>query len=281
MNNQKITSIRTKQHGPIQPNLINQNNYKEHIEFWNMTTNKGQALFYEFTTSSTLNHPIMIVPDTCLDIIVECDPHSPKAFFIGPNFKLKLLTLKPNTLYFGFKPYTEKGMCKNITYHYKDLGDEFVELQQLVDTEDICETLTMEHSFSERILTFKKFAQKHLINYDYKPDWIEYLLRLLCENTSDLPLSEIFTKVGYSERYCRKLFSDNYGIPPKQYSRIMRFQDTISCFSHPLNTLSADFNNLLSQNYYDQSHSTKDFKTFTNMPPYAFKQYILFQSITV
>ncbi|WP_019909033.1 helix-turn-helix domain-containing protein [Paenibacillus sp. HW567] len=266
-----------KKHGPIQPDIMNQSYYRECIIPWNSTTNKGSALFYEFKTAESLNRPILMVPDTCMDMIVECDPVVPRAFFLGPSFKLRYLDLKPDTIYFGFKPYTEKGMIKSLVYHYKDLAGDRVDLQELINIEDLCETLIEGISFRERASIFKSFAQKHFINYDYKSDFIENLLCLLCGHTDELSLSEMFTKIGYSARHCRQVFSDSYGIPPKQYCRIMRFQNAISCFSHPSSTLSTDFNYLLSQNYYDQSHSIRDFKTFTSMPPAAFKKYILNQ----
>lgn len=271
----KTALLNPAHHGPIQPDIMNQSYYRQRILSWNATTNKDLALFYEFKTLPTLEEPVLMVPDACLDIIIECDPNSTRAFFLGANFTPRYLPLRQNTVYFGFKPYTEKGMVKNIESNFKPLTSACIDLEELIDIDDLCEKLTMQDSFDKRIQLFKDFAVKRLINYDYKPDFIENILCELCENGGHLSLSDLFKSIGYSDRYCRQLFNASYGISPKQYSKIMRFQDTITCFSQQSSAWSDHFHNRLLQNYYDQSHSIKEFKSFTTMPPATFKKYII------
>jgi hypothetical protein len=85
-------------------------NYKEKLIDWNILSVKKGALCYQFKTGSNADEcSVQLLPDACLNILFECDQTNPRALFSGYFFKSKQLDLKPETRYFGFKPYSSLG----------------------------------------------------------------------------------------------------------------------------------------------------------------------------
>lgn len=68
-----------------------------------------------------------------------------------------------------------------------------------------------------------------------------------------------------SERHLNRLFQQWIGISPKEFTRIMRFQNT---FKHMLFTRKRKLAWLAIENgYHDQAHFINEFKTFSGVTP--------------
>ncbi|MCL1896117.1 MAG: helix-turn-helix domain-containing protein [Clostridiales bacterium] len=238
--------------------------YQECQVAWNPNCLKKDALFYEFRTGVG-GGEIELVPDACLNVLLEFDTANPRALFSGTFLRQSTLTLKPNTTYFGFKPYSNPGLkCQKIPL--RDMVDSFTDFTDAFPgSSQLFDEMFLAGSFGERTDVFLRYAAGHLVDEAYSPTFVDYLAVMLCSAHGSIILANMGQFFGYSERYCREKFKDCYGMPPKQYSDIIRFQNTLKAlFSGSCKDLCSL---AVESGYFDQSHLTHDFRRYTNAPP--------------
>lgn len=250
--------------------------YQEKIIPWNPCALKNLAVFYQFRTPQRVSHfdyPFFkVVPDACLDFLFSCNPDDNVAMFHGPATTCKYVFLKPDQAYFGVRPYCEKGF-KKFSFSFSELINESVPLDMLMPCQKIQEDLVSANSFEERINIFLQFAKETLIDWDYHPDFLELSKVFICHSKGNIPLEALAHTIGYSDRYLRKKFSEQFGISLKQYSRILRFQRSLSMLLGPDNYSFLEIAH--ESGYYDQAHFIKEYQKFLYTTPAEFKQEML------
>lgn len=88
---------------------------------------------------------------------------------------------------------------------------------------------------------------------------------------TDLRVKEITDAIGLSQRRFIELFSDQVGLTPKTYLRIMRFQTAIQKIAS--SNLEPDWSQLaLDCGYFDQAHFIKDFRAFSGINPTTYQR---------
>ena len=258
---------------PLQP-FANRcaGSYQECQLGWNPYCLKKDALFYQFSTGDG-EEDIELVPDACLNILLELDGANPRAMFSGTFLQSSMLTLKPNTTYFGFKPYSNPGFkCQKI--NLRDMVDSYTDFTYAFPySERLFSEMFEAAGFREKVRIFMQYAEKHLVDESYYTTFVDYLAVMLCSAHEGIAFANMAQVFGYSERYCREKFKESYGLSPKQYSEIIRFQNTLKAL------LSGSCKDLCSlaieSGFFDQSHLTHDFRRYTNAPPEKYlKRYI-------
>jgi len=250
---------------PLQPFVNNYaETYQEYQMSWNPYCLKKDALFYQFKTGER-DEEIELIPDACLNVLLELDPKDPRALFSGTFLQAETLNLKPNTTYFGFKPYSNSGF-RYQKIHLRDMVDTYTDFGYVFPFPDrLFEELLKAESFSEKANAFMRFAAEYLADDSYYPTLVDYLAVMLCSAQGSIGFSNMSQVFGYSERYCREKFKDCYGMSPKQYSDIIRFQNTLKTL---FSGSGKDLCSLAFEGgYFDQSHLIHDFKRYTNMSP--------------
>jgi AraC-like DNA-binding protein len=97
---------------------------------------------------------------------------------------------------------------------------------------------------------------------------IDPLVQFFITN-SHLPLDQINTQTGYSDKYLTVLFKRHTGMTPKLFQRVRRFNkviEDINSFKQEIDWGSLVFNH----RYHDQAHLIKDFKEFSGWTPQEF-----------
>jgi AraC-like DNA-binding protein len=79
-------------------------------------------------------------------------------------------------------------------------------------------------------------------------------------------VNELTEKLGYSQRYLAMKFDRFVGLGPKTIAEIVRFQNRFVRLTRFGLDGGVDFD----EDYYDQSHFTKEFKRFSGLPPAAY-----------
>lgn len=280
---------------PFQPSINKlTRNYKEIKNDWNTLSIKKGALYYQFNTSANENEcTFQIVPDACFNILFECGPVNPESdrgipaepsgnglnagelnismpAFSGPFFETKTLILKPNTEYFGFKPYSilglkaEKIPLLELVNSYTDLTKAYPSAERLI--QEIANT----KNFDQRIELFNNFSNNYMINHNYYPTFVDYFTAIICSSKGEILFNETQQITGYSNRYSRERFKEICGYSPKKYSSIMRFQKVLKKLFHSnycdLSSLAVD------NGYFDQAHFIHDFKKYTMTSPERFRK---------
>ena len=142
---------------PLQPELSKQLHYSERLLKWNPYSKKNLALCYQFQTGRD-GTPIRLIPDACIDFLFKCDRENPVAVVSGVQTAPRELVLAPDSVYFGFKPYSPKGM-RPLGAAWHELTDAQISLEDdLKGAGWIAERLAAQETFDQRIAAIADFA---------------------------------------------------------------------------------------------------------------------------
>jgi AraC-like DNA-binding protein len=255
---------------PIQPGFeAAVSSYVERVVEWNPIT-QNAAIFYQFQTGDTLGQKIRVVPDGCLDFLFCCSSIKPSAIIYGKKIKSGFISLESGCSYFGFRPMSEFGL-KPKDFSMKEIVNDEIPFLKVFADEYIIETLIEAESFEQRIRTFRKYLQNKLIDQDLKINLGHYCFSQICASKGKIKIEELARKSGYSERYMRKKYEEEYGISPKKFGKIVMFQNSLNMLmKKKYSKLDMVFEN----GYYDQSHLIHNFKKLTDFAPNEFKDLI-------
>ncbi|MCL9804318.1 AraC family transcriptional regulator [Flavobacterium amniphilum] len=175
------------------------------------------------------------------------------------SYKLIIIQLYPFVLqkFFGLDPKSINDNCYNL------LQLEMSEIQNTVSS------LKIEPDTTNRIQTISGFLQtvfeekKQLL--DYK---IRQSIQLILDNNGQLSISELCTATELNERTLERRFLNEVGISPKQFSRIIQFQQSLEQLTEKDYDKLTDI--VYSNGFADQSHFIKVFKAFTGKTPKVF-----------
>lgn len=85
-------------------------------------------------------------------------------------------------------------------------------------------------------------------------------------------IKELVDKLHYSERYIHEVYKERMGMSPKNFARIIQFQQALIQLEKTdiggWTSFASDYG------YYDQAHFCKEFKRNTGMTPKSFKKYM-------
>lgn len=183
-----------------------------------------------------------------------------RAFRIGfaPGTRMVGINFKPEGFYKILKlPLSE---MMNLSCDISDLlPNSFLEIQEKL--------LHCSHEI-EIIKLLERFLIKQFYKANAQIEPIDKLLRYIRHTNGNIRINEMADKMYVSRRTLHRLFIGRFGIPPKTYTRILRFQNTIRSFYQRSYW---GWSGILHDcGYYDQNHFIKDFKQFTGKTPSSF-----------
>lgn len=233
--------------------------------------NYGISHFYCFQKDDIIENSIIAVPDGCIDILFCCDEKEPYAHVCGTVLHPKLVINEKNKYYFGVRFLPGNSLkFKHITM--ADLVEKEIPLLEVINDKDLFEQITSSRDFNYQIQLFMNKYSK-LYNYyettnKYK-DLRKLMISNIIETAGQIKVKELADKAGYSVRYINKMFSEQFGLSPKVFCKLMRFQYLLSNLNDSNKEIfDANLTELaIELGYYDQSHMIKDFYEFTNTTP--------------
>ncbi len=149
--------------------------------------------------------------------------------------------------------------------------DRVVDLAEVPATKSLYEKLSPVIGSEATYLSRIKEMEEHFIatlHVQKDPDsLIENTLRLIFESSGQINVSELCSTLDTGERKLERLFRQHIGLPPKFYTRIIRFNHIFRLLQEKKYAWSE-----LAQltGFYDQSHFIKNFKEFTGEDPSAY-----------
>ncbi len=212
---------------------------------------------------------ITVLPDGCTDIIFSFDNNKCKQLVVGCMTKPDVAYIKPSDLLFGirFKPGCAKAFL-NISI--KEIADKTISLTDVSD-------LTI-NALTPDLISCKKHLIHDIVEEKLKKLFSEKKFDKIIYSAADhikqthgtISIDDVSDTIGISRRHFERKFLDFVGMPPKLFSRIMRFlyankilnaQNTVSCASISMDS-----------GYYDQAHFCKDHKEFSGLAPLTQKR---------
>lgn len=224
--------------------------------YWQLTVPRGTFSYHS-------------VPDNCVDWIINLN--CPGDNFIVPPFLSSVIfELTGPAQYFGIR-FSLFGQQGWISVPVGEWAVTFaavnaVELlhSQILDV--VIESLAKSAWFDDRCnnLTLPLLA---LLKYDkVDPRLVRYVRYCLKNTTSKLDLSDKqCLEFGISARHLRRLSKLYLGLLPKDFARILRFQQTLQAMS------TERHNAVWMSHYFDQSHCIREFKRLAGFTPTQFK----------
>lgn len=227
----------------------------------------GISHFYSFEVEPGTETTAVAIPDGCVDILFCCDADQPYANICGT-------VLHPHKVfhkachYFGvrFMPGVIPKICDTTM---PELLEREVPLQEVLLEPEIYTRIVSTTDFEEQQNIFMALYLKYYLaqeEYGAKDTLNRYLLEEITRTAGSVTVAELAEQTGYSERYVNKVFKESFGVVPKLYSKLMRFQYLLDCLD-PHGDVE-DFAVLsLDTGFYDQSHMIKNFKDYTYITP--------------
>jgi AraC-like DNA-binding protein len=142
------------------------------------------------------------------------------------------------------------------------LGNSIKELHtQLQDAKSVNEQICLADDY-----LIKKFAT-HTKTLN-RIDLLQQVMNELTHKDFFDNISNVASRYGISSRYLQKIFLHYTGLTPKLYSQINRFQNSLILLgkgNQPLTAIAYE------SGYFDQSHFSHEFKSFTGSTPSGFE----------
>ncbi|RZJ25584.1 MAG: AraC family transcriptional regulator [Flavobacterium sp.] len=175
------------------------------------------------------------------------------------SYKLIVFQLYPFVLnsFFGVSPKEINDGC----YDLADVKtDEMAALQNELQQHPLAE---------DRIEILTAFLYRQFLSRQQHLDFgVHDALQMIIDQKGQISVGEICTKLTINERTLERKFHLEVGLSPKQFTQIIRFQQSYEQLSS--NDYSKLTDIVYENGYSDQSHFIKVFKAFTGSTPKHF-----------
>lgn len=120
---------------------------------------------------------------------------------------------------------------------------------------------------SRRIELAEAFLCKKISEQQSEQAYFTEAIRLIRQHGGQVSTEELSRKVYVGERQLQRAFREYFGITPKTYSRLVRFNWAASMLRNPDDVNWADVT--YTCGYADQAHFIRDFREFSGVSPTA------------
>ncbi len=164
-----------------------------------------------------------------------------------------------------FLPY---GACNFFNFPLLEIENQNVNLDCIFGNEpkEIEEQLCGAQSLTERVSVIENFLISKL-SPNVKRDWllIKSGIELINQSKGQISALILSEKLCVTSKTLERKFSAMVGKTPKQFIKIVRFQNILNIFSTSKELILTEM--AYSNGYFDQAHFIKDFKSFSGLTP--------------
>lgn len=205
------------------------------------------------------------------------DEYSMHGLVFGPSIHQSTWCLQKDAIYLGVR-FENGYLPKFIDMPRKKLIGNRFSFQDLVCELPFLQNLSMTGNFTEQVHRFLEIYNTVYETKDFvfsKHAMVNTCKRMIYDSNGFIRIEKIAEKLGYTERYLNKLFTDEIGCAAKTLCKVVRFQALLTHFHHACFT-----NNMgkvkmieiaLELGFYDQAQMNKEFKSLAGMTP---RQYV-------
>lgn len=221
----------------------------------------GGIQFSGFRLDARNADKMYVFPDGCLYLVICCYPPKPSANICGSLIHRKQgFFVRSDCDYFSIR-----FLPGYVEPFFKLPANEFTEFEipaesVLPHAAELLERVASAATFDGRVQAFTDFCLRHYLRELNVPDLVRYAANRIIQSRGAAQIGELASDAGYSTRYLLNLFQRYMGVPPKLFSRIIRFQFAIDELSQ-LGEVDA-LGKILDLGYFDQNHFIKEFKEF-------------------
>ncbi|WP_454841973.1 helix-turn-helix domain-containing protein [Pseudomonas hormoni] len=217
--------------------------------------------FYAFDVAQSAN--LLAVPDGCVDIVFDCDATRPTARICGTPLAAQAVELHQNHHYFGvrFSPGVIPGFVNVLAEELTERELDLLEVSGFAQR--IFENIVQAPLLGDQMRLFNDYLAPRLMGKTSK--LTAMVIQQALRRRGDIRIQQLEDLSGYTSRTLHRQFSQDTGMSPKTFCRIIRCQAALDT----LNTQrDVSFSELaLDLGFSDQSHFLRDFKKLVSTTP--------------
>ena len=210
----------------------------------------------------------IIIPDACLDIIFEVDKQTNNynCFIVGTMSKpiVVLPEFAKKQIYaIRFNPAGSYSFFRNDLDDFTDLTVDFKSVSQNL-AKELAVIFLSKKSLCEKIKHLDRFFLRRFSEWKQNA-FIMNSLASIFSTKGNMEIKKLAQDQYVSERHLNRMFKQWIGLSPKEFTRIIRFQNTLR------NVVSSDkiiWTSLaIESGYHDQAHFINEFKGLAGITP--------------
>ena len=210
------------------------------------------------------NEPVMIIPDTCMDIVF--------GFKENKHINSRFCTIDDKTHFSGLSSVSQFGIrfyawsaCLFTREDFKRTKNSTFEVNHFFPDikSELLPAILHFDSFESRVRASEMYLLKRLNLNRMNSDVMNSIFDII-KSKGTIKTSELAAANAISVRQLERIFNENIGVSPKPLSSLIRYQllwQKLRLKSYNALDLTSEFG------YTDQSHLLRDFKRFHSMLP--------------
>jgi AraC-like DNA-binding protein len=249
--------------------------YSEHLPSHHLSPYIKTYWFLEGNLPAEALQPERIFPDGCMELIIHygdafqkltgenCEKQE-NGFVFGQLEEYIELIPSSQTGVMGVKFFPD-GLSHFTAISVAALKHQAVELQHIFKkgTAELISAIGEAKEMTTRARMMDKFLLGHLLPADRNEGLVQSMLTDIYNTNGATTVTQLVKKYHCSERQIERVFAREVGLSPKNFSRIIRFQQVfkLAAAAGSLTRLA------LEAGYFDQAHFNREFKAFTGLSP--------------
>ena len=250
---------------PIQPYFMIHTHKSYQVKYVNYN---GISHFYSFTVDDAAM-AVNVVPDGSTDIIFKLHDDNPEAWLCGSSRKLSNTLIERSCFYFGVR-FQIGIMPSFLSLKPKDIVDQSIPLNVVYSSAGLLiERISECQTFGQQIIVFNQVFDGQQLSL-HTPELSQRLIQLILYHRGNISIPELCHHSGYSARTISSSFNDYYGLSPKSFNMMLRYQQSLE---HLMQNRGERLTDLATDmGYADQSHFFRQFKRFNGQGPKEFQK---------
>jgi AraC-like DNA-binding protein len=207
-----------------------------------------------------------ILPDGNFDVVFILDDAGCHLLFVGPYTRRTVVRLLPDTEYFGVSFRAGRMPCL-ADIHPADLIDTMIDLPELagISSDQLGEGLRRSREIEAKQAYMEMIFKEIRLESRIRPDLCSRCTDIVASRQGRIKVHDLASRAGVSVRTLERTFLRDLGIPPKMFTRLVRFHSAVEQLKN------GDYPSLTHLayqcGYADQAHFIKDFQELAGRPP--------------
>lgn len=196
-------------------------------------------------------------------VFIQNDPDG-DLYFLGPNMKMRVTPMKD----FFVVNFRTGIMPRLLDIKPSEMTEQTISLGTLLGTETatLAEHLDAAQGIDEKQAFIEDFFRASGLRQAPGHSLSAHAAELIAKSGGCIRVAALAERLGASVRTIERLFHQDIGMPPKQFIRLIRFQNALDKLR--VNGSGLNLADLACDcGYADQSHLAKEFNSFSQRPP--------------
>lgn len=233
------------------------------------STHPAISHFYAFDVAESTT--VLAVPDGCVDVVFDCDANCPSAKICGTPLTAQAVDLHKDHHYFGvrFSPGVIPGFIDVLAADLTERELNLLEVSRFAQR--IFDNIIQAPLLAEQMRLFNDYLAPRLTGKT--SNLTRMVIQQALRHRGAIRIQQLEDLSGYTSRTLHRQFSQDTGLSPKAFCRIIRCQAALDT----LNTQpDVSFSALaLDLGFADQSHFLRDFKKLVSTTPCDYQRKML------